>query len=413
MSKIIKFIVILFLLLGCESEKKTTNSLNDIAIEEKTVLNNQKLIVVDQDYNKALEIALKMNKLIFIDFYTTWCSPCKKLDKLVFRNDSIEQILKKDFILLKYNAENDSIFHLSKKHHIRSYPSVVVLNKNGYVLNKKYGFPGNDFKTLSKGVIEFKNESVALDKAGEVIKGYSNKINAVKYPKFYSDYIDRTNKKINSSEVNEYLNTQKDIFSEEYFSTLWYLAEHASNLIANKTLKNKQKYSVLYGELDTDAMMYLLASGKFDQAISEKSQEKFDEAILYAKKALNRKSAENTLAYYEKEFLKVQNKWDSVFEINKHLKDNGKFDNEYINHFSWQVFKKCDDKKVIKKCLNWMKEVTKEEPIYAYLDTYAHLMFKIDNKEETMRIAQLAIEAAKKENRKAQETEELIRKLLQ
>jgi len=403
--KTIKLIAIFFLLLGCKNEKSSTMPLDDLAtIEQQLVLNNQDLIVVDQDYDKALKIASEMGKSIFIE-------PCKELDKLVFQNDSIKQILKKDFILLKYDAENDSVFHLSKKHHIISYPSAVTLNKNGYVLNKKYGFSGDDFQKLSKNVLEFTNKSIALDKEDKTIKGYSNKIDATKYPKFYVDYIERTDTKVNSSEVNEYLNAQKDIFSEEYFSTLWYLAGHASNPIANRTLKNKQKYLELYGKLDTDAMMYLLTAGKFDQAISEKSQAKFDEAIIYANKALSKESADNTSTYFEKDFLKAQNKWGKVFEINKRLKEDGEFDNGYINHFSWQVYEDCDDQKVIKKCLEWMKEVTNEESTYLYLDTYAHLMFKSGNKEEAKNIALLALEVGKKEDKRTTSIEKLINKL--
>ena len=55
-----------------------------------------------------------------------------------------------------------------------------------------------------------------------------------------------------------------------------------------------------------------------------------------------------------------------------------------------------------------MKEVINEEPIYNYLDTYANLMYKSGNKKETKRIAQLAIEAAKKEGKNTKSMEELI-----
>ena len=99
----IQLITIILVFLGCKKNEISTI--------------NKDLIVINQNYNEALKIASKQNKLIFIDFYTTWCGPCKKLDKLIFQNDSIQQILKKDFILLKYNAENDTVFHLSKKHH--------------------------------------------------------------------------------------------------------------------------------------------------------------------------------------------------------------------------------------------------------------------------------------------------------
>ena len=160
--------------------------------------------------------------MVFIDFYTTWCAPCKKLENLVFQNDSIKNILKKDFILLKYNAEDDSVYNLSKKHHISSYPTGLILNKRGYVVNRSYGFSGENFQSLSTSVIEFTKESSALNAKNKIIKGYSNTIDITKYPQFYIDYINRTNTKIQASVVNEYWRSQKDVLSEEYFSTLLY-----------------------------------------------------------------------------------------------------------------------------------------------------------------------------------------------
>lgn len=391
-------LIIIALLFGCKNDK------------EISTYNN--LTIIKQDYNKALKTALKENKLLFIDFYTTWCSPCKKLDEIVFQNDSIKKILKKDFILLQYNAENDSIFHLSKKHHVSSYPTGIILNKNGYVLNRKYGFPGGeDFDKLTKSVFEFTSKGIKLNKKNKILKGYSNKINASKYPPFYVNYVNRTNIKIDSSEINEYLNKEQDIFSEEYFSTLIYFAGNISNKIADIIIRNKKKYIALYGKTNMDVLMLFLISGKFDRAIAEKSQKKYEEAIRFTKRNLNEKRAKNMLISFKKDFLKAQGKWNQVFQINENLRKNGKFSNGHINHFSWNVYKNCDDQEIIIKCIDWMKEVVEKEPTYTYLDTYAFLMKKSGNKIEAKRIALLAIAAAEKENQNTKSLKELIKKL--
>jgi thiol-disulfide isomerase/thioredoxin len=403
--KTIKIIAIVLIVFGCKNDKKTSITKDNIPANAK------ELIIIEQDYKQAIELAAKEDKMLFIDFYTTWCAPCKKLDKLVFQNDSIKKILKNDVILLRYDAENDSVFHLSKKHHISSYPTGLLLTKEGYVLNRKYGFPGADFKSLSNNVLEFVNESVKFNKENKILKGYSNKIDASKYPKFYVDYVNRSNTKINNSELSDYLISTQDKFSEEYFSTLIYFGSDAPENIANMVLNNKQKYINLYGKKDVETLLYFLTYAKFKVAISEINQEKYDEAVAFTKNALSQEWVNDILPNYEKDYLKAQNKWNEVFEINKKLKDNGKLDNGYINHFSWQVYEDCNDQQVVKKCLEWMKVVTNEEPIYAYLDTYAHLMYKSGNKQETKRIAKLAIEAAKKENEKTTSIEKLVNKI--
>ncbi|QTD39133.1 thioredoxin family protein [Polaribacter batillariae] len=291
--KHLKLIAIIFIFWSCKNNKSTNEY--------------QDLIVIDQNYKESLKIASEKDKLIFIDFYTTWCAPCKKLDKLVFKNDSIKKILKKDFILLKYNAENDTVFHLSKKHHISSYPTGLILNKKGYVLNRKYGFPGEDFLSLSKIVLKFTNESILLNNKNKIIKGYSNKIDEAKYPQFYIDYVNRTNTKINPLELNEYWSSNKNVLSEQYFSTLIYFARDASDNVANKTLKNINAYKELYGNNDVEILMYFLTSGKFSRAISEKNQLKYDEAVLFAKNALSVQWTDDILPNFEKEFTKTLN----------------------------------------------------------------------------------------------------------
>lgn len=371
----------------------------------------QGLITINQDFNKALSLAAQEDKMVFIDFYTTWCAPCKKLENLVFQNDSIKNILKKDFILLKYNAEDDSVYNLSKKHHISSYPTGLILNKRGYVVNRSYGFSGENFQSLSTSVIEFTKESSSLNAKNKIIKGYSNTIDITRYPQFYIDYINRTNTKIRTSVVNEYWRSREDVLSEEYFSTLLYFANEAADSIAEDALANKANYIELYGTTDVETLMYFLTSGKFKRAISEKDQQKFDEAIHFARKALSKEWIDDVVSSFERKFLIVQDKWEQVFTLYENQKNEGKLSNGAINHFCWDIYKKCNDPQVIDKCLIWMKQVTEEEPFYAYLDTYAFLLYKSGDKTETKRIAQLAIEAAKKENESTKNLEALLKKL--
>ncbi len=50
---------------------------------------------------KTLEKAKTENKLIFIDVYTAWCGPCKKMDKLVFTNDTVADFFNQYFVSIK------------------------------------------------------------------------------------------------------------------------------------------------------------------------------------------------------------------------------------------------------------------------------------------------------------------------
>lgn len=383
---------------------------NKAKAEETT---NYELETIDQDFEKAIKLAKKSNKLLFIDFYTTWCGPCKQLDRLVFQNDSVQNVLGEDFILLKYDAEKDTTFNLTKKYHVRGYPTAIVLNSEGFVLHIRNGFRGNDYKSLSTDVLTFTKEAREFAGKNKIIEGYSNQINVSNYPKPYVAFINREAKKVDAAELNEYWETEEAVLSEGYFSSLLYFTELASDKTINKAIANKNKYESLYGESDVSTMIYYLMLGKFDKAVKAKSQAKFDEATAYAKEVLSSESYENIIFSSRKKFLKALGKWDEVLEINKELKANGEFDNGWVNHFSWQVFKRCDDKKVISQCLSWMKEVTTEEPNYMYLDTYAFLLSKSGDLPEAKRIAEKAIAAAKVEGESTKDLEKLLQQIEQ
>jgi len=396
-----QFTLLLFVIFCCYQNVKA----------ETKATSNYKLEEIDQDFNQAIELARKSNKLIFIDFYTTWCSPCKKLDKIVFQNDSIRQILGKDYILLKYNAENDTVFHLSKKHHISSYPTAIVLNSEGYVVNRKYGFPGEDFQSLSKNVLDFTQQTLEVDKRNEYLKGYSNTVRVSQYPQFYIDFVNRTNVRPKAEDILGFFESKENFLMEEDFSTLCYFADESPSTVGDILLEDMQNYIELYGKQDLLRTLYIIASGKFGTAIAENNQEKYDQAIAFAIKALGQETADEMLPRFEIDRLKAQNKWQEVFEIYKIKKDKGEMEEGLINHICWDIYKNCDDKAVNAKCIDWMKELTSNNPEFNYLDTYAFLLYKSGNKQETKKVAKRAIEVGKKEGNNTKKLEEMMEKL--
>jgi len=55
--------------------------------------------------NEALEAQKENPKKIFMDVYTTWCGPCKLLDKKTFANKDVANYINQHFYAVKFNAE--------------------------------------------------------------------------------------------------------------------------------------------------------------------------------------------------------------------------------------------------------------------------------------------------------------------
>ena len=55
--------------------------------------------------NEALEAQKETPKKILMDVYTSWCGPCKLLDKNTFGNKDVIKYVNKNYYPVKFNAE--------------------------------------------------------------------------------------------------------------------------------------------------------------------------------------------------------------------------------------------------------------------------------------------------------------------
>lgn len=79
-------------------------------------------------YEQATTLAREKGKKIFIDFYTTWCGPCKTMDQEVFNRSDVGSYMNNEFINLKIDAEKGEGISLAKQFNIKAFPTFVVLD---------------------------------------------------------------------------------------------------------------------------------------------------------------------------------------------------------------------------------------------------------------------------------------------
>ena len=126
------------------------------------------------------------DKIVFIDFYTAWCGPCKRMDKEVLAEKSVSRLIDSTFILLKVDAEKGYGIALSKKYNVTSYPTYVFLNSNASPVYKINGYmPKSDFLTQLGFAISESKEKITIDELDSLY--YKNKNNAP----FLYQYLDR------------------------------------------------------------------------------------------------------------------------------------------------------------------------------------------------------------------------------
>lgn len=103
------------------------------------ILAQQNDVKVFISYKEALQTVQKTNKLLFIDFYTDWCVPCKVMDKEVFTDDKVQQMMNSRFVFLKINAEKGEGVQLAKANKVTGYPTFVIQDSQGAELHRLVG----------------------------------------------------------------------------------------------------------------------------------------------------------------------------------------------------------------------------------------------------------------------------------
>lgn len=103
---------------------------------------------------EAQAVAEKEKKMIFIDFYTTWCGPCKMMSSEVFTQEQVGTYFNRVFVNMKVDAEKGEGVELAKKYQVRAYPTFVVLRADGTEVYRTSGArPAEEFiDKIRKGI---------------------------------------------------------------------------------------------------------------------------------------------------------------------------------------------------------------------------------------------------------------------
>ncbi len=81
---------------------------------------------------------------VLVDFYTEWCTWCKKLNSDVFTDSAVIDYFVNSVVLVKIDAEKDSA--TAKAYHVSGYPTLVLVDKAGNEIDRIVGYlPPEEF----------------------------------------------------------------------------------------------------------------------------------------------------------------------------------------------------------------------------------------------------------------------------
>lgn len=154
-------------------------------------------------YSEALRLAKEEHKNVFIDFYTDWCAPCKRMGKVVFPQKKLGDYMNSRYVCLQLNAEKEGKA-LAKQFDVHAYPTFVVVDTCGKSLFKLVGAMEADM--LINSIKENTDPELSENR---IIERYKANERTPQVVEFYISILMRNGKYTEGREV-----------MEEYFSSL-------------------------------------------------------------------------------------------------------------------------------------------------------------------------------------------------
>lgn len=231
-------------------------------------------------YENAKKLAIATNKFILVDFWATWCGPCKRMDAESWSDSEVIKVMN-NYVPLKIDIDRERT--LANKYGIRSIPDVFIIDPNGEIVYEQKSYMNKN------GVLKLLNKfSYKIPLLQDEFSEYLNNANGDTSLKIAEKYIDfslfvNDDVKPNFLRVaNKYLKTTTKHYRKE-----------------KQKKKNKQRISIIedvYIEaLKGNYEKSLVELNEYDLAEIEKNNK---ELFVFLNFALNNKLKNNKKAEF-------------------------------------------------------------------------------------------------------------------
>jgi len=384
-------------------------------------------------WKEVLEKAKQTNKPIFIDVYTSWCAPCKKMSKDIFPLAEVGKAYNPNFICYQIYAEKGEGIEIAKKYDVKAYPTYLFIKGDGTLFYNVVGAMGmKDFIAVSSKAL---TEMIDPKPIAIWDKEYIEKKND---PKFILNYMNKRSilGMQNAALFDEYLKLipeeelTSDIVMKIYMKNGQQMK--VNSFAFENLLKNKDKYfSKLSGYI------YLYLQTGVVNTVNDAAKTKNEQLLATAIKAYDQIPKNSSLKQKDEIYMEY---YQQTGETDKYLKHATNYCNNYLmsistdsiykkdrmvsqmiekqinsgvlamidstqlaqlkefsahaernkiseglNNIAWKIFETVLDKNALNNALGWSKrslEIYPENPLW--LDTYANLLYKLGQKEEAI-----------------------------
>ncbi|AFD06583.1 thioredoxin family protein [Solitalea canadensis] len=349
--------------------------------------------------------AKQENKLIFVDCYTSWCGPCKWMEKYVFTNDTAASYYNKTFVNYKLDMEKGEGIDFRKQYGVNSFPTYLFLDANGKLVHKAAGrMPTTEFVSIAQKTSDPKETSSSLESR------YNNGDKSAGFLFKYITSLKNSNREKALLVYKELVaqTADKNLLTDEGWELIKLYPLDEESRLYKFLMANKTHFVSKYGSDEVDKIQKTAVERALNAAIYKNDKDSFFKRLdtyRQDKNADESTAAEMELMYY------------------LYSKDYPSFIKQ-ASQYSQTVLKKNDAKLsfVARYCLNSTEETEALQQAcamahqatelngkeFSNYSTYAELCYKLNNKNEALRAAQISLQVLGDENPKAKKRVELL-----
>jgi thiol-disulfide isomerase/thioredoxin len=355
---------------------------------------------IQDNFSQALKQAEKENKIIFFDAYTTWCGPCKMMNRSTFSNPKVAAFYNSGFVNLKLDMEAGEGPELMQRYNISAFPTLLFLNSKGEVVHKALGFHDADqFLLLGE-------TALSGDKSlSSVEKRYQKGERSPEFLKAFAVQLAEAYDPRRTEIALSFLKTQTDWNTPENLEFIYRFTESADSPLFEYLLKNRPAFEKQFKATDIDLKIQDLTAGFLFNEKDVPTLTAADSLIaqVYPKTAARMQSFYR-LSHARMKGDRAGYAQSALVFFDKYA-DSGEELGEAAATFEEQI----DDKSQLKAATKWAKKAIKLENIPAHYETLAKLYKKLDSHSKALKALKKGIALAQKTGQNTAESEALYK----